>query len=108
MSPEMQKQYYSWTEPECDIIEVDIQHFLGYVTEVWRPVGATVLERVKFTNMNRSQSLTGDDYMSQLKYTLIGCNFTHSEEGIRDQFIKGINSQKYQEELLKFTQDNTL
>ena len=37
--------------------------------------------------------------MSQMKYTALGCNITISEERIRDQFIKGINNQKYQEEL---------
>ena len=30
-----------------------------------------MLERVKFTNMNRSQSQTGDDYMSQFKHTAL-------------------------------------
>ena len=45
--------------------------------------------------------------MSQLKYTVLGCNFTDSEVRIRGQFIKGINNQKYQEELLTVTSDNT-
>ena len=44
--------------------------------------------------------------MSQMKYTVLSCNFVNSEERIRDQFIKGINDQKYQEELLKVTSDN--
>ena len=66
-----------------------------------------MLERVKFTNMNRSQSQTGDDHMWQLKYTALGCNFTISEERIRDQFIKGINNQKYHKEPLKVTSYNT-
>ena len=65
-----------------------------------------MLERVIFINMNRSQSQTEDDYMSKLKYTVLGCNFTNSEERIRNQFIKGISNQKYQEELLKVTSDN--
>ena len=61
---------------------------------------------MKFTNMNRSQSQTVGDYMSQLKYTALGCNFTNFDNRIRDQFIKDINNQKYQEELLKVTSDN--
>ena len=44
--------------------------------------------------------------MSQLKYAALGSNFTNSKERIRDKFIKGINNQKYQEELLKVTSDN--
>ena len=44
--------------------------------------------------------------MPQLKYIVLGCNFTNSKERIRDQFIKGINNQKYQEELLKLASDN--
>ena len=106
MGPEMQKLYYTWPEPEPDAMELDIHHFLDHVTEVWRPVRATLLERVKFTNMNRSQSQTGDDYMSQLKYTVLGCIFTNCEERIRDQFIKGINNQKYKEELSKVISDS--
>ena len=88
-------------------MELDTQHFIDHVTEVWRPVRVTMLERVKFTNKNRSQYQTGDNYMSQLEYTAPGCNFTSSDERIRDQFIKGINNQKYQEELLKVASDNT-
>ena len=65
-----------------------------------------MLERVKFTNTNSSQSQTGDDYMLELKYTPLACNFTNSEERIRDQFIKGINNQKYQDKLLKVNSDN--
>ena len=80
-------------------MELCIQHFHDHFTEVWRPVTATMLEKVKFTNMKRSQSQTGDDYVAPLKYTVLSCNFTNSEEMIRDQFIKGINSQKYHEEL---------
>ena len=106
MDPEMQKLYCSWSEPECDEVELDIQHFLDHDTDVWRPIRATKLKRVKFTNMNRSQSQTGDDYISQLKYTVLGCNFTTFEERIRDQFIKDINNQKYKEELLKVTSNN--
>ena len=45
--------------------------------------------------------------MLQLKYTALCCNFTNSGERIRDQFIKGNNNQKYQEELLKVASDNT-
>ena len=56
--------------------------------------------------MNRWQSQTGDGYMSQLKYAVLDCNFTNSGERIKDQFIKGISNQKYQEELLKVTSDN--
>ena len=104
MGPEMWKLYYSWPEPESDTMELDIQHFLDHVTEVWRPVRTTMLERVKFPKMNRSQSQTGDDYMSWLKYAVLGCNFTISKERIRDQYINGINNQKYQEELLKLPQ----
>ena len=44
--------------------------------------------------------------MSQL-YTVLGFNFTNTEERTKDQFIKGINNQKYQEELLKVVSDNT-
>ena len=62
---EMQKLYYSSPESECDAMEPDIQHFLDHINEVWRPIRATLLERVSFTNMNRSQDQTGDDYMSQ-------------------------------------------
>ena len=65
-----------------------------------------MLERVKFTNMNRSQSQSEDDYMSQLKYTTQGCVLTNSKERIRDQFIKCINNQKYQEECLQVASDN--
>ena len=89
-------------------MELDIQHILGHVTEVSQSIRTTMLGRVKFTNMNRSQSQTGDDHMSQLKYTALGCNFINSKERIRDQFIKGINSQKYQEELLRVASDSTL
>ena len=52
MGPEMQNLYYSSSESECDAMELDIQHFRDPVTEVWRPVRATMLEWVKFTNMN--------------------------------------------------------
>ena len=45
--------------------------------------------------------------MPQLKYTVLGCNFSQSEQRIIDQFIKGINKQKYWEELLTVTSDNT-
>ena len=69
----MQKLYYSWPESEHDVMELDIQHFLDHVNDVWRPIRATMLERVKFTNMNRSQNQKGDDYMSKLKYTVLGC-----------------------------------
>ena len=106
MGPEMLQLYYSWPEFESDTMGLDIQHFLDHVTEVWRPIKATLLERMKFTNMNRSQSQIGDDYMSQLKYTVLGCIFTNSEERIEDQLIKGINNQKYLEELIKVTSDN--
>ena len=81
-------------------MELDIKHFLDNFIETWRPIRATMLERVKFTNMNGSQSQTGDDYTSELKYTVVVCNFTNCKEMIRDQFIKGINNQKYQEKLL--------
>ena len=74
-------------------MELEIQHFPDNVTEAWKPIRDTMLERVKLTNMNRSKSQTGDYYMSQLKYTMLGCNFTKYEERIRDQFIRGINSQ---------------
>ena len=89
MGPEF-KLYYSLQEPACNTMELDRKHFLDHVTDVWTPVRATVLQRVKFTNMNRSQNQTGDDYMSLLKYTVLGCNFIYSEERIRDQLIKGI------------------
>ena len=56
----------SWPEPECDRIELDIQNFLDCVTEAWKPIKATMVERVKFINMNRSQSQAGNDYMSHL------------------------------------------
>ena len=61
MGLEMQKLYYSWPELEHDTMEQDIQHFLDHVTEAWRPVRASMLEKVKFTNMNRTQNQTGDD-----------------------------------------------
>ena len=80
-------------------MKLNIWHFLDHVTEVWRPITSYYVREGEVTNMNRSQSQTGDDYMLQLKYTVLGCNFTDSEERIRDQFIKGINNQKYQEEL---------
>ena len=107
MGLQMPKLYYSWPDPEYDAVDPDIQHFLDHVTEAWRPVRATMLKRVKFTNMNRSQSHTGDDYMSQLKYTVLVCNFTNSKERIKDQFIKGMNNHKYQKEYLKVTSDST-
>ena len=44
--------------------------------------------------------------MSQLKYTALVSYTTNSEKRIRDQFIKDINNQKYQEEVLKVTSDN--
>ena len=56
---------------------------------------------------HRSQNQTGDDYMSQLKYTVLGCNITNSEERIRDLFIKGITNLKCKKELLKVASDNT-
>ena len=47
MGPEMQRLYYSWAESEYDAMELDIQHFLDHVTEVWRPLRAAMLERVR-------------------------------------------------------------
>ena len=72
IGPEIQQLYCSWPKPECNAMKLDIQYFLDHVTEVWIPIRATMLERVKFTNINRSQRQTGDDYMSQLKYTVLG------------------------------------
>ena len=85
--------YYSWPESEFDAMEIDIQHVLEHVTEGWRLIRATMLERVKFTNINRSQNHGGDDYMSQLKFTVLGCNFINSEKRTRGKFFKGINNQ---------------
>ena len=39
---------------------------------------------------------------------MLGCDFTHSEEIIREQFIKGIDNQKYQEEVLQIISGKTL
>ena len=48
MGLEMWKLYYSWPEPEWDSMQLDIQHFLGHVTEAWRPIRATVFRESEF------------------------------------------------------------